>query len=82
MRRILESNTHRVEILRLHERDTADVPMEFGDRLLTLDFLRAFIRDPMNMITLRNILAEVFPVMDIFVTLNTIIYFILKLLNY
>ena len=65
MRRILESNTRRVEILRLHERDAADVPMRFGDRLLTLDFLRVFMRDPMNMMTLRNALAEVFPVMDI-----------------
>ncbi|MFC1716730.1 SpaA isopeptide-forming pilin-related protein [Candidatus Poribacteria bacterium] len=65
MRRILETDTQRVEILRSHERDSADVPLEFRDRLLMLDFLREFMHDPLNMATLRYALSELLPFMDI-----------------
>ena len=66
LRRILQSGTQKVEILRSHELDSDDTPMEFGDRLLTLDLLRGFMHDPLNMVTLRSALAELIPVTDIF----------------
>ena len=65
MKRILQSSVQRVEILWSHECDSADVPVEFADRLSALDFLRSFMHDPLNMVTLRSALAEQFPFMDI-----------------
>ena len=65
MKWILQSSTQRVEILRSHECDSDDIPMEFRDRSLTLDFLRRLTHNPLNMTTLRSALAEIVPVMDI-----------------
>lgn len=65
MQRILQSSTQRVEILRPHERGSDDIPMDFRDRFLTLDFLRRLTHNPLNMITLRDALAEIVPVTDI-----------------
>jgi len=65
VRWILQSSTQRVEILRPYKRNSDDIPMDFRDRFFTLDFLRRLTRDPLNMTTLRNALAEIVPVTDI-----------------
>lgn len=59
MRKVLRSGIQKIEILRWHESDTTDTFMEFRDTFSALNFLRKFMRDPLNMMTLRNTFAEV-----------------------
>lgn len=65
MRRTIRSFTQRIDILRPYECDPDDIPVEFRDRFFTLDFLRRLTLDPLNMVTIRNALSEIFPVMDV-----------------
>jgi len=65
VRRVLRSGTQQVEILRPHECDPDDKPMEFRNTFSALNFLRRFMYDHFNMMTLRSILAEVLPIMNI-----------------
>lgn len=65
MRRVLRSGTQQVEILRPHECDPDDKPMEFRNTFSALNFLRRFVHDHFNMMTLRSILTEALPIMNI-----------------
>ena len=65
MRRTIRSFTQKIDILRPYECDPDDIPMEFGDRFFTLDFLHRLTLDPLNMITIRNAISEFLPVVDV-----------------
>lgn len=66
MQWILQNSTQRIEILRPHELDSDDIPVEFRDIYSALDFLRNFTLDPFSMIALRSVLAGVAPIMNIY----------------
>jgi hypothetical protein len=65
VRKVLRSGIQTIEILRWHECDPSDTFMEFRDSFSALSFLRNFMRDPFNMMTLRDALAESLPTINI-----------------
>jgi len=65
MRRVLRSGFQKIEILKWHECSPTDTFMEFRDTLFALNFLRKFMYDPLNIMTLRNTLAEALSYTDI-----------------
>jgi hypothetical protein len=59
VRRVLRRRFQKFEILEWYESQPDDTLKKFHDKFFALDFIRGFMHDHLNMMALRDILAQV-----------------------
>ena len=58
----LHNGIRKIEVLVWYRCDPSDSPMEFRDELFACSFLRGLAHHPLNMVTLRKVFSDLFPV--------------------
>ena len=66
MARFLHAGVQKIEVLMWYECDPSATFMDFRDEFFAYRFLRDFMNNPLNMMTLREVLVESLPITNVF----------------